>query len=66
MTKSIPKSAEDKSDQPAKKTYPRRRSPIPEAQLEKDRELSRRLYRIIYALPFLVVAVAIVLYLLTR
>lgn len=49
-----------------RKSYPRKVSPIPEHQLKKDRELSRKLYRIIYALPFLVVAIAFFLYLVTQ
>ena len=49
-----------------RKSYPRKPSPIPEHQLEKDRQLSRKLYRVIYALPFLVVALAFFLYLVTQ
>ena len=52
--------------QARKAGYPRRKSPIPPEQLAKDKELSRRLYRIIYALPFIIVAIAMFFYYLSR
>jgi len=60
--------AADKNNtaRPGKRSYPRRPSPIPEEQLAKDRDLSRKLYRVIYSLPFLIVAIALLFYYLTR
>ncbi len=39
---------------PRSKGYPRKRKPIPDDQIERDRDLGRKLYSVIYAFPFLV------------
>jgi len=39
---------------PRQKGYPRKRKPLPDDQIEKDRILARKLHSVIYAIPFLV------------
>jgi len=52
----------DNADSPSKsarpnpraKGYPRKRKPIPDDQIQRDKRLSRKLYSVVYAFPFLV------------
>lgn len=39
---------------PRQKGYPRKRKPLPDDQIEKDRILARKLHSVVYAFPFLV------------
>lgn len=49
------------SKNPRSKGYPRKRKPIPDDQIARDRKLSRKLYSLVYAFPFLVL-IAVLLF----
>ncbi len=44
---------------PRTKGYPRKRKPIPDDQVARDKVLGRKLYSLVYAFPFLVLIVVL-------